>query len=118
MLVKTDFEGDKIISTVNILNELKKLMKSSNNMLIVNFPSQWYVNSLLDYLGKIPNQYIENDYELLITELQKNVEDSIKSINFEGLSILIDKMNFTSRGKNYYIYSYHFYHMLFYRHFH
>ena len=102
MLVKTDFEGDKIISTVNILNELKKLMKSSNNMLIVNFPSQWYVNSLLDYLGKIPNQYIENDYELLITELQKNVDDSIKSINFEGLSILIDKMNFATRGKNYY----------------
>ena len=54
MLVKTDFEIDKI---VNILKELKKLMRSSNNMLNVNFPSQWYVDSLLDYLDKIPKKY-------------------------------------------------------------
>ena len=102
MLVKTDFEGDKIISTINILNELKKLMKSSNNTLVVNFPSQWYLDSLLDYLGKIPTKYSENDYEFLITELQNDVNKAIKSINFEDLSILIDKMNFATRGKLYY----------------
>ena len=99
MLVKTDFEVDKI---VNILKELKKLMRSSNNMLNVNFPSQWYVDSLLDYLDKIPKKYLEDDCEYIINDLQNDVNNSIKSINFEDLSILIDKMKFATRGKNYY----------------
>ena len=101
-LVKTDFEEDKISNTINILNELKKLMRCSNNMLIVNFPSQWYVDSLLDYLGKIPDDYKNGDFELLINELQNEINDSIKSMHFEDLSILIDKMKFATRGKNYY----------------
>jgi hypothetical protein len=71
-------------------------------MLIVNFPSQWYVDSLIDYLGKIPKQYIDDDYEFLINDLQNDINNSIKSINFEDLSILIDKMKFATRGKNYY----------------
>ena len=102
MLAKTDFEEDKISNTINILKELKKLMRSSNNMLIVNFPSQWYVDSLIDYLGKIPKQYIDDDYEFLINDLQNDINNSIKSINFEDLSILIDKMKFATRGKNYF----------------
>ena len=101
-LVKTDFEEDKISNTISILKELKKLMRCSNNMLIVNFPSQWYVDSLLDYLSKIPDKYKADDFEFLITDLQKEVNNSIKSMNFEDLSILIDKMKFATRGKNYY----------------
>ena len=77
-------------------------MRCSNNMLIVNFPSQWYVDSLLDYLSKIPDKYKADDFEFLITDLQKEVNNSIKSMNFEDLSILIDKMKFATRGKNYY----------------
>ena len=102
MLVKTDFEEDKLSNTIDILKELKKLMRSSNNMLIVNFPSQWYVDSLLDYLVKMPKEYLDNDFELLINDLQNDVNKSIKSINFEDLSILIDKMKFATRGKNFY----------------
>ena len=102
MLVKTDFEEDKLSNTIDILKELKKLMRSSNNMLIVNFPSQWYVDSLLDYLVKLPKEYLDNDFEFLINDLQNDVNKSIKSLNFEDLSILIDKMKFATRGKNFY----------------
>ena len=97
-LVKTDFEEDKISNTISILKELKKLMRCSNNMLT----SQWYVDSLLDYLSKIPDKYKNDDFEFLIKDLQKEVNNSIKSMNFEDLSILIDKMKFATRGKNYY----------------
>ena len=62
-------------------------MRCSNNMLIVNFPSQWYMDSLLDYLGKIPDDYKNGDFELLINELQNEINDSIKSMHFEDLSI-------------------------------
>ena len=102
MLLKTDFEEDKLGNTINILKELKKLMRSSNNMLNVNFPAQWYAESLLDYLGKIPKKFLDDDCEFLINELQNDVDKSIKSINFEDLSILIDKMKFATRGKNFY----------------
>jgi hypothetical protein len=102
MLVKTDFEEAKLINTISILKELKRLMKSSNNLIIVNFPSQWYVDTLIDYMTKIPQKYIEDDYAFIIKDLQNEVNNSIKSIKFEDLSILIDKMKFATRGKNFY----------------
>ena len=102
MLVKTDFEEDKLINTISILKELKRLMKSSNNLITVNFPSQWYVDTLIDYMTKIPQKYIEDDYAFIIKDLQNEVNNSIKSIKFEDLSILIDKMKFATRGKNFY----------------
>jgi hypothetical protein len=102
MLLKTDFEEDKISNIINILKELKKLMRSSNNLINVTFPSQWYIDNLIDYLDKIPKEYLENNCELLINEIQKDVNESIKSINFEDLSILIDKMKYATRGKNFY----------------
>ena len=102
MLIKTDFEEDKITNTVSILTELKKYMKSSNNIIDGTFPSQWFVNSLLDYLNKIPQCLIDDDCESLIVEIQNDVMNSMKELNFEDLSILIDKMKFVNRCKNYY----------------
>ena len=102
MLVKTDFEEGKIENTISILKELKKFMKSSNNIIDGAFPSQWYVNSLLDYLNKIPPNLVKDDCEFLINELQKDVNNAIKNLNFEDLSVLIDKMKFSDRGKIYY----------------
>ena len=102
MLVKTDFEEGKTSNTISILKELKKFMKSSNNVMDGTFPSQWFVNSLLDYLKKIPEKLIQDDYEILITDIQEDIIKSIKSLNFEDLSILIDKMKFANRGKIYF----------------
>ena len=102
MLVKTDFEDRKIVNTISILKELKKFMKSSNNVIEGPFPSQWFVNSLIDYLNKIPKELIQNDYEDLINEIQNDITESIKDLNFEDLSFLIDKTKFANRGKMYY----------------
>ena len=102
MLVKTDFDINKISNTISILKELKKFMKSSNNVIDGTFPSQWFVNSLLDYINKIPNNLKENDYENLINEIQNDIIQAIKDLNFEDLSVLIDKMKFSNRGKIYY----------------
>ena len=102
MLVKTDFDIDKTSNTISILKELKKFMKSSNNVIDGTFPSQWFVNSLLDYLNKIPDNLKENDYENLINEIQNDLIKAIKDLNFEDLSVLIDKIKFANRGKIYY----------------
>ena len=102
MLVKTDFDVDKTSDTISILKELKKFMKSSNNVIDGTSPSQWLVNSLLDYINNIPDNLKENDYENLINEIQNDIIKSIKDLNFEDLSVLIDKMKFANRGKIYY----------------
>ena len=102
MLLKTDFEDKKISNTISILKELKKFMKSSNNVIDGDFPSQWFVNSLLDYLNKIPNELIQNDYEDLINEIQNDITQAIKDLNFEDLSVLIDKTKYANRGRIYY----------------
>ena len=102
MLVKTDFEDKKIANTISILKELKKFMRSSNNIIGRDFPSQWFVNSLLDYLNKIPNELIQNDYEDLINEIKNDITQAIKDLNFEDLSALIDKTKFANRGRMYY----------------
>ena len=70
-------------------------MRCSNNMLIVNFPSQWYVDSLLDYLSKIPDKYKADDFEFLITDLQKEVNNSIKSICIKISIFLVVKLKKT-----------------------
>ena len=99
---KNDFTLNKILNTENILKELKIFMNSSNFVIDGSIPSEWYINILLDYIKKVPNSYIENDYELLYSELEKDINNSIKELDFEALSVCIDKMKFTQRWINYY----------------
>jgi hypothetical protein len=103
MLVKTDFKEDKTKDTKTLLKEIKKFMKSSNNIIDGStFPSQWFINSLLDYIDKIPENLIADDYALLINQIQDDVNKAIRSLDLEDLSLLIDKMKFANRGKTYY----------------
>ena len=101
-LVKTDFDGGTIESTLSILEEIKKFMKSSNNIIEGTFPSQWFINSLLDYLAKMPKDLIEDDCENIINEIQDEINKEIKCLNFEDLSLLIHKMKYANRGKIFY----------------
>ena len=102
MLVKTDFKEENLSNIMDLLIELKQFMKSSNNVIDGTFPSLWYINSLLDYLNIIPKNYIEDDCEFLINDLQNDINKTMKILNFEELSVLIDKMKFANRGKIYY----------------
>ena len=77
-------------------------MKSSNFLIDGNIPSEWYVSALMESLKKLPNEYRENDYEKLYTELKEELLDSIKQYNFENMSIFIDKMKYANRNKIYF----------------
>ena len=69
MLVKTDFVEGTTNTTTDILKELKKYMKISNFIIDGSIPSQWYVETLLDYLKKLPSDLINNDYANLFKEI-------------------------------------------------
>jgi len=101
-LVETDFDEGKTENTEKILNELKKLMKSSNFVADGSIPSEWYLTSLLEYLKKIPEKLTENDCEELYKEIASDINKSIKEIDFEALSVIIGKLKFAKVGKIYY----------------
>ena len=100
-ITKIDFNIGNKLNTENILKELKIFMNSSNFVIDGSIPSEWYVKILLEYLNKIPDTYIENDYENLYLELENDINKSIKELDFEALSVCMDKMKFTHRWKTF-----------------
>ena len=101
-LVKTEFVEGSTNNTVKILKELKEYMKISNFVIDGNIPSQWYVDSLLEYLKKIPKDLEHNDYSNLYKEITTNVNASIKDLDFEALSVVLSTVKFAKRSAIYY----------------
>jgi hypothetical protein len=101
-LIKTDFDEGTTGNTISILKELKKFMKSSNFVVDGTIPSEWYVNSLLEYLEKIPKDLTENDCQKLFDEIENDLTKSIKELDFEALSVILEKLKYTQKGKKYY----------------
>ena len=102
MLVKTDFVEGTTNSTISILSHLKKYIKVSNFVTDGSIPSEWYVDSLLEYLKKIPPDLIANDCDAIYNELVSALNSSIKELDFEALSVILGKVKFCKRGKTYY----------------
>ena len=103
LLNKSDFNLDSTSDTRKLLNEIKSYMSLPNFILSNNtIPSTWYINSILDYLNKIPDDYKENDYKKLFDELTENLNDSINKLNFEILILFRNKLKFIEKMYNYY----------------
>ena len=97
-LVKTDFDEGTTYKTIDILRELKSYMKSSDFVIDGSIPSEWYVNSLVEYLKKLPKNLINNEYELLFKDMEDDLNKSIKELDFETLSVCLNKIKFVHKG--------------------
>ena len=103
LLNKPDFSIQAISDIIQILNEIKAYMSLPNFIVNNNtIPSIWYINSILDYLKKIPEEYIENDYQKLFSELTKDLNDQINILDFEKLILFRNKIKFIYKMINYY----------------
>ena len=103
LLNKSDFNVDSYKNTMKLLSEIRTYM--SLPYFILNnetIPSVWYINSVLDYLNKIPEDYKENDFKKLFTELTKNLRESINSLDFEKIILFRNKLKFIDKINNYY----------------
>ena len=98
-LVKTDFDQGLILDTNSILKEIKKYIKSSDFVIDGSIPSEWYASSLLEYLKKIPVELSQNDFKDLYNEMEKDINNSIKELDFEALSVCLGKAKFAKRVK-------------------
>ena len=103
LLNKSDFNIDIISNTVKMLNEIKNYMSLPNFILNNNtIPSIWYINSILNYLNKIPEDYKVNNYKKLFNELMENLNESINKLDFEKLILFRNKLKFIDKMNNYY----------------
>ena len=101
-LVKTNFEPGSIENTEKILEELNMLMKSSYFVMDGTIPFDWYINSIFEYLQKIPSNLIKNDCEELYKEIEKDINDSIAQLDFVKLIEILSKLDFAERWKIFY----------------
>ena len=86
-----------------MLNDIKICMSLPTFILNNNtIPSIWYINSLLEYLNKIPEDYKENDFKKLFDELKEDLNRSIKSLDFQILILFRNKLKFIDKINNYY----------------
>ena len=100
---KSDFNIGSTSNTIKMLNEIKFYMSIPNFILNNNtIPSIWYINSILDYLNKIPKDYKENDFQKLFKELTQNLNNSINDLDFEKLILFRNKLKFLDKMNNYY----------------
>ena len=102
-LVKTNFVSGTTENTEKILKELSILMKSSYFVIDGNIPFDWYINSIYEFLEKIPSYLTINDCEELYKEIERDVNVSLAQLDFKKLSTILEKLDFTERGKTFYI---------------
>ena len=103
ILNKYDFNIGSTSNTIKMLNEIKFYMSLPNFILNNNtIPSLWYINSILDYLNKIPENYKKNDFKNLFNELTQNLNNSINDLDFEKLILFRNKLKFLDKVNNYY----------------
>ena len=97
-LVKTDFDEGTTDKILDILRELRSFMKSSNFVIDGSIPSEWYVNSLIQYLKRLPANLANNEYELLFKEMENDLNNNLKKLDFETLSVCLNKIKFVQKG--------------------
>ena len=101
-LVKKDFNPNSISSIKDILKQLKIFLKYSNFVVDGKIPMEWYATTLIEYLDKIPSNLTDNNCELLFNEIKKDLNKSLKELDFEALSECLGYMKFSQKGVTYY----------------
>ena len=103
LLNKSDFNIGTTSDTKKMLNEIKLYMSLPNFILSNNtIPSTWYINSILEYLNKIPEDYKKNDFKKLFCELTEDLNNSIDLLDFEKLIVFRNKTKFIDKMINYF----------------
>ena len=93
---------EKNKNTMNLLKELKKYLNSSDLLNDETIPSQWYINSIIEYLKKLPQNLIENDYSELYNQLEEDINNSIKLIDFDKIGLFVDKIKLAKKYNLFY----------------
>ena len=101
---KNDFLEKRLTVLAKVLAEIKEDANKnlSNNSYQKPIPIKWFLGSLIQFLPKLPQEYINNNYEKLLNELEQDITSSIKQLDFEFLSEILDHLREIEKNKYYY----------------
>ena len=103
ILNESDFNIESTSNLTKMLKEMKKYSLLPNfNLNNNSIPFVWYINAILEYLNKIPEDYKKYNFKKLFKELNQNLTDSINSLDFGKLIIFKNKLKILDKIKNYY----------------
>ena len=98
ILNPNDFKKSNNI--IDLLKQLKNYCQSSTYIIDKNFHAQWYIDSVLQYIKKIPENLVQNNYNELFEQLINQISGSISRIKFEIMSICHDKLRIIQKNTN------------------
>ena len=84
----TEFNFSENNNIISIFSELKNHLKYSEK----NIYFQYNINSLIDCIKKLEQKYIGNNFELLINELIKEINESIELLDFQMMTDYLGKI--------------------------
>ena len=99
-LEKSDFSTQK--NTLDILEEMRIYLQTSEFVIDNTLPYEWYINSLLECLKKIPIGLAENDFEKLYNELEEDINKSIELLDFYKMCDCFGKIKYVDKSIEFY----------------
>ena len=97
-----DFNERTTNNTEKILNELNNIIKLSNRESKDLITLEWYIKSLLKDLKSLPKYLTKNDYEELYNELERDINKSLKELDFEVFGDVMNQLKYANNKKRYY----------------
>ena len=104
ILIKNNFSEDRITNLTSLLRELKNNLYFNSSIYTAkqHIPFKWYIDSLIQYLPRISYNLKENDYEVLLKEIEEELKNSMKEYNYSELTELFEYINEIKKEKYYY----------------
>ena len=94
---KKDFFGIKINNINDFVDALTEISKINYYNLTNSIQTEWYILTLRSLIYQVPEEYKENNYEKLFTELTQDLKQSISKIDYDTMSIVVDSYRYLDK---------------------
>ena len=104
LLIKNNFSGEKASNLTSVLRELKNNLYLNSSIYTAkqHIPYKWYIDSLIQYLPRVSYDLKENDYEILLNEIEEEINNSMKGYNYSELTEFFEYVNEMKKEKFFY----------------
>ena len=98
------FIEDKLNIISKELKDIKDNLDKNEKILSEQkpIPIKWFLDSLIQSLQRLPDEYTENDYKLLLQELENDINNSIIRFDFDFLSKILENLDEIKKNKYHY----------------
>jgi hypothetical protein len=102
LLTIDNFMENNLNSITSILEQIKNSFKITKSVIIERNHSEWYIDSILDYIKILPPELTKDNCNLLLEKIEKGLEIAIKDLDFDSLSNLSAHVKYCKGQKDYF----------------